>query len=89
MATSPANPNAPTVPNGPIPADRPFHSLSYPDINYTIMRPAALPPSAFTDATNRRPRRPRPHGLRPGTRVDTSATPAYGTPLSTRVLPPT
>ncbi len=48
VATSPANPNAPTVP-GAIPADRPFHSLSYPDINYTIMRPAALPPSAFTD----------------------------------------
>ena len=33
----------------PIPADRPFHSLSYPDIDYTIMRPAALPPSAYTD----------------------------------------
>ena len=31
--------------NNPIPADRPFHSLSYPDIDYTIMRPAALPPS--------------------------------------------
>jgi large repetitive protein len=48
VATSPANPHAPAAP-GPIPADRPFHSLSYPDINYTIMRPAALPPSAFTD----------------------------------------
>ncbi len=31
----------------PIPADRPFHSLSYPDIDYTIMRPAALPPSTY------------------------------------------
>ncbi len=31
-----------------IPADRPFHSLSYPDIDYTIMRPAALPPSNNT-----------------------------------------
>ena len=30
----------------PIAAERPFHSLSYPDINYTVMRPAALPPSA-------------------------------------------
>jgi hypothetical protein len=29
-----------------IPAERPFRSLSFPDINYTIMRPAALPPSA-------------------------------------------
>ena len=48
VATSPANPNAPATPNL-IPADRPFHSLSYPDINYTIMRPAALPPSAYTD----------------------------------------
>ena len=25
-------------------AERPFHSLSYPDINYTVMRPANLPP---------------------------------------------
>ena len=24
--------------------ERPFHSLSYPDINYTVMRPANLPP---------------------------------------------
>ncbi len=32
-----------------IPADRPFHSLSYPDINYTVMRPAQLPPSLYTD----------------------------------------
>ena len=47
------NPNGPTTPAqamlSPIPADRPYHSLSYPDIDYTIMRPAALPPSAFTD----------------------------------------
>jgi len=42
-----ANPNN-LAPFG-IPTDRPFHSLSYPDINYTVMRPAALPPSAFTD----------------------------------------
>jgi hypothetical protein len=27
-----------------VPLDRPFHSLSYPDINYTVMRPAYLPP---------------------------------------------
>jgi hypothetical protein len=38
-----------TAPFTAIPADRPFHSLSYPDIDYTILRPAALPPSAFTD----------------------------------------
>jgi len=42
-----ANPNN-LAPFG-IPTDRPFHSLSYPDINYTVMRPAALPPSSFTD----------------------------------------
>lgn len=29
----------------PIAAERPYRSLSYPDINYTIMRPASLPPS--------------------------------------------
>jgi hypothetical protein len=28
-----------------IPAEIPFHSLSFPDIDYTIMRPAALPPN--------------------------------------------
>ena len=43
------NPNAPAAPNNAIPADRPFHSLSYPDINYTVMRPSALPPSAYSD----------------------------------------
>jgi hypothetical protein len=31
-----------------IASDRPFHALSYPDINYTVMRPASLPPSAST-----------------------------------------
>jgi hypothetical protein len=31
----------------PIAADRPYRSLSYPDINYTVMRPASLPPSAL------------------------------------------
>ena len=29
-------------------AERPFRSLSFPDINATAMRPAALPPSAFS-----------------------------------------
>jgi hypothetical protein len=28
--------------------DRPFRSLSFPDINYTVMRPATLQPSAYT-----------------------------------------
>ena len=55
------NPNAPPLadlPSNPIPSSRPFHSLSYPDINYTLMRPAALPPSAFTD-----PQAPKPPQL--------------------------
>jgi len=43
-----ANPNEPVPPTA-VPADRPFHSLSYPDIDYTVLRPAALPPSQFTD----------------------------------------
>jgi hypothetical protein len=42
------NPNAPVPPNA-VPADRPYHSLSYPDIDYTVLRPAALPPSTYTD----------------------------------------
>ena len=37
----------------PIAADRPYRSLSYPDINYTIMRPASLPPTQST--TNQGP----------------------------------
>jgi large repetitive protein len=32
-----------------IPAERPFRSLSYPDIDQTVMRPATLPPSPFTN----------------------------------------
>jgi large repetitive protein len=32
----------------PVAAERPFRSLSYPDINYTVMRPAAPPPSPYT-----------------------------------------
>ena len=28
--------------------ERPFHSLSYPDINYTVVRPANLPPASTT-----------------------------------------
>jgi len=42
------SPGPPPVPAPGIPAEMPFHSLSYPDINYTVMRPAALPPTAFT-----------------------------------------
>ena len=45
---TPVNTGTPATTNTNIAADRPFRSLSFPDINYTIMRPAALPPSAFT-----------------------------------------
>ena len=34
-----------------IPAEIPFHSLSYPDIDFTVMRPAALPPGAVNTST--------------------------------------
>ena len=37
-----------------IPAERPFHSFSYPDIDYTLMRPAALPPSPYTNPVQNR-----------------------------------
>jgi hypothetical protein len=33
---------------GPIARERPFHCLSYPDINDTMLRPATLPPSSTT-----------------------------------------
>ena len=57
VLTKPANPYAPAPLTSPIPGDRPFHSLSYPDINYTIMRPAALPPATYsvTPATSTDP----------------------------------
>ena len=84
------NPNAPAAPHNPIPADRPFHSLSYPDINYTIMRPAPLPPSLYTDPADADARRPprrvaadQLHGR------FTSATLACATRRSTRDTPPT
>ena len=38
-----------TQPTQPVAAERPYRSLSYPDINYTIMRPASLPPSPVVD----------------------------------------
>jgi hypothetical protein len=32
-----------------LPAERPFRSLSFPDIDYTVMRPATLPPSSYSN----------------------------------------
>jgi hypothetical protein len=47
-----SNPNAGTpavsLQTAPVPFDRPFHALSYPDIDYTVMRPAVLAPNALT-----------------------------------------
>ncbi len=40
----------------PIAAERPFRSLSFPDINYTIMRPATLPPGLPIPLTGASPR---------------------------------
>jgi hypothetical protein len=39
------NPNIPTT---GVASERPFHALSFPDIDYTVMRPASLPPSPST-----------------------------------------
>ena len=41
-------PLQPQYPFANVAAERPFRSLSYPDIDMTVMRPAALPPSAVT-----------------------------------------
>ena len=38
-----------------IPAEIPFHSLSFPDIDHTVMRPAALPPGLHVDYTTNPP----------------------------------
>jgi hypothetical protein len=38
-----------------LPAERPFRSLSFPDIDYTVMRPATLPPSPFTNPPSTNP----------------------------------
>ncbi len=50
-AVTPIDPLSP-MPSGygsGIPAERPFRSLSFPDIDYTVMRPATLPPSIYTN----------------------------------------
>ena len=44
----PLIPAPPGIGSG-IPAERPFHSLSYPDIDFTVLRSATLPPSPFTN----------------------------------------
>ena len=76
------NTNAPAAPNNPIPADRPFHSLSYPDIDYTVMRPAALPPSLYTDppAMNPPPTTPPPSPAWPPTSYPPPSGPYVGDP---------
>ncbi len=38
----------------PLAAERPYRSLSFPDINYTILRPASLPPSPVDSTGNGR-----------------------------------
>ncbi len=63
-STTPAYPVTQTTPPFPsvtqnqglqaVAAERPYRSLSFPDINYTILRPASLPPAALvldTDGT--------------------------------------
>ena len=43
--TSPYLPVPLTQPTQPVASERPYRSLSFPDINYTVLRPASLPPS--------------------------------------------
>ena len=58
----------------PLASERPFRSLSYPDINATIMRPAALPPEplarVFVNTTTKAV-----NYTTPGLYADTSVTP--------------
>ena len=85
------NPNGPTTPAlamaSPIPADRPFHSLSYPDIDYTLMRPAALPPSAYTDPPANAPAVTWPPITTPPPPITTRPTLAGANPPCTRGSP--
>lgn len=46
---TPPNPAAFTQPLSLIPAEQPFRSPSYPDVGLTVLRPAILKPSIFTD----------------------------------------
>ena len=77
MLTAPPNPNARPPRPDPIPAERPFHSLSYPDINYTSCAPRCCRrshlhdprhPAADTADSNPSPR-PRTQGATPATGV--------------------
>jgi large repetitive protein len=43
---------------GMVAMERPFHALTYPDIDFTVMRPAALPPSPATNVTPNPPGAP-------------------------------
>ena len=49
--TSSVYPLVPGPLNGPLPLDRPFHDITFPDIDFTVMRPATLPPSVNTNPT--------------------------------------
>ena len=44
-----------TTATTPVAIERPYRSLSYPDINYTILRPASLPPSLAASSTGATP----------------------------------
>jgi len=52
--------------------ERPFHDLTYPDINYTLMRPAALPPPGLTSPASN----PRDPGIK-------TSDPNFGAPPPT------
>ena len=54
------NPTPPLTATQPVAIERPYRSLSYPDINATIMRPASLPPSLAVVNTPVPPNTPTP-----------------------------
>lgn len=68
-----------------LPVERPFHSLSYPDIDYTLMRPATLPPSAQPTTVYPNPTPPDPSdntivAIDPGLMNGTISAPGSGFP---------
>jgi hypothetical protein len=74
-----------------IAAERPFRSLSFPDINLTVMRPAALPPSIYSNPvldTTWPPVSPATYTNDPGLK-NNNLFPGYPTgTLPTSLLPP-
>ncbi len=70
-----------------IPKETPFRALSYPDIDFTVMRPAALPPTGYTNPPlNTTPNLsgavPQYYTADPGVRAPETIQPATGATLT-------